>query len=205
MERDDVKKFLAMVQGTYSNFKPVDKTAAVNAWTIALEDFTFGQVQVAFKMYMMSDASGFAPSPGQIIQNIQTITRPAHLNEMEAWSLVSKALRHGSAAEEEFDKLPPIVQRAVGQPSNLRNWSVTDNVTVEGVIQSNFIKTYRAILAQEQQKEVLPKNLQSAIEKVNENREISVNPYIPIEENPRAEGVPMPEGFMDKLSVIMVN
>ena len=193
MTRENVQDLLAMIQGTYPNYKPVDKTATINAWLMALEEYDKNQVAAAFKMYMKSNASGFAPSPGQLIENIQTLTRPQELNEMEAWSLVSKALKNGNyGAEEEFAKLPPIVQKAVGQPSQLRAWAQTDIESIENVIQSNFIKTYRAELARAQQISKLPQGMQAAIGKVNENRGIEIRPYVAIEDKPVAHnGVPM--------------
>ena len=193
MTRENVQDLLAMIQGTYPNYKPMDKTATVNAWLMALEECDKNQVAVAFKMYMKSNSSGFAPSPGQLIENIQTLTRPQELNEMEAWSLVSRALKNGYyGAEEEFAKLPPIVQKAVGQPSQLRAWAQTDIESIENVIQSNFIKTYRAELARAQQISKLPHGMQQAIGKVNENRGIEVRPYVAIEDKPVAyNGVQM--------------
>ena len=67
MTREDVKNLLAMIQATYSNFNPMDKTAAVNAWHMALEDFDRNQLAMAFKAYVRTDTSGFAPTPGKLI------------------------------------------------------------------------------------------------------------------------------------------
>jgi hypothetical protein len=74
--------------------------------------------------------------------------------------LVSKALRNGYyGAEQEFEKLPPLVQRAVGQPSNLRQWATTDIDSIENVIQSNFLRTYRAVLNRDKDKQKLNASL----------------------------------------------
>lgn len=193
MTRENVQDLLAMIQGTYPNYNPMDKTATINAWLMALEEYDKNEVAAAFKMYMKSNSSGFAPAPGQLIENIQTLTKPQELNEMEAWSLVSKALKNGYyGAEEEFAKLPPIVQRAVGQPSQLRAWAQTDTESIENVVQSNFIKTYRAELTRAQQISKLPQGMQNVIGKVNDNRGIEIKPYVAIEDKPVAHnGVPM--------------
>lgn len=194
MTRENVQDLLAMIQGTYPNYKPADKTATINAWLMALEEYDKNQVAAAFKMYLKSNSSGFAPSPGQLIENIQILTRPQDLNEMEAWSLVSKALKNGYyGAEEEFAKLPPIVQKAVGQPSQLRAWA-TDEEYDESVVSSNFMRSYRSELARAQQISKLPQGMQAAIGKINENRGIEVKPYVAIEEKPvEYKGVQMPE------------
>lgn len=195
MTRENVQDLLAMIQGTYPNYKPMDKTATINAWLMALEEYDKNQVAAAFKMYMKSNSSGFAPSPGQLIENIHTLTRPQELNEMEAWSLVRKALKNGYyGAEEEFSKLPPIVKKSVGTPSQIRSWSQTDADSIDSVIQSNFIKTYRAELSRARQIAKLPRDMRTAIGKVNENRDIEVKPYVAIEEKEiEHNGVPMPD------------
>ena len=79
--------------------------------------------------------------------------------------LVSKALRNGYyGAEQEFEKLPPLVQKAVGAPSQLRNWSQTDSESVENVIQSNFMRTYRQELAKSREMRKIPQETRSALE-----------------------------------------
>lgn len=202
MTREDIQDFLAMVQGTYSNFNPKDKTAMTNAWAIALEDYDKNQVACAFKVYIQTDTSGFAPVPGQLIQNIQTITAPQRLNEMEAWSLVSKALRNsGYNSAEEFSKLPPLVQKAVGQPEQLRIWALDEDYN-ETVVSSNFIKCYRAELARANEISKMPIAAQHMIESVNRDRGISVKPYVAIDENTQHESVPMPEHLKERLKEI---
>ena len=72
------------------------------------------------------------------------------LNELEAWSLVRRALRNsGYHAKEEYEKLPPMVRRAVGSPDNLYCWSQMDIVSVENIVQFNFLQVYRAAVNQE--------------------------------------------------------
>lgn len=85
---------------------------------------------------------------------------------MEAWSLVSKALRNGTyGAVEEFSRLPPTVQEAVGNPDNLRNWATSDYKAIETVIQSNFIKTYRSVTSRAEEIKRVPAEIQKLIEK----------------------------------------
>lgn len=167
MTRKQVQDFLAMIDGTYPNFNPENTTVAVNAWTLALEDYEEQEVHMAFKMYMQSNTSGFAPVPGQIIENIHKLTDSQELNEMEAWSLVSKAIRNsGYNSVEEFAKLPPLVQKAVGLPDQLRTWALDENFS-EDVVSSNFIKCYRAELEKHRQLQKMPQNVRNLIERSN--------------------------------------
>ena len=173
MSREDVQDFLAMVQGTYPNFNPMDKTATINAWTIALEDFDKGQVAIAFKAYMQSDTSGFAPTPGKIISKIQGMTAPQYLTETEAWALVSQAIRNsGYNAVEEYVKLPPLVQKAVGLPSQLHTWAI-DEYYNEMTVSREFITAYRTIVQRQEELDKMPENIKALIAKVNESSEMA--------------------------------
>lgn len=170
MTEEDVRKLLAMTQAVYPNYNPPSREAAVNAWLMCLSEYDNNIVMAAFKAYMTTDTSGFAPSIGQLIGKIQTISQPQELDGMTAWGLVSKALRNGTyGAVEEFNKLPPLVKQAVGMPDNLKNWATSDYQTIETVIQSNFLRTYETVVKRANEINRMPDNIKSLIEKTNVN------------------------------------
>lgn len=170
MTRDETIKLLMVIQSAYPNFKPPDKTVAVDTWYTMLRDMDYNVVQMGLRAYITSDTSGFAPSIGQLINTIYLTQNPQELNEMEAWVLVSKALRNGYyGAVEEFDNLPPLVQKAVGTPDNLRNWSQTNTESVENVIQSNFMRSYRTVVKREEEIKKMPADVQALIENANKD------------------------------------
>jgi hypothetical protein len=174
MTRDEVKRIIQIMCTTYPNFHPANLSDTVDVWAMMLEDFTYQEISLALKAYILTDTSGFAPSVGALVQKVR---RTEDLNELEAWSLVSKALRNGTyGAEEEFAKLPPIVQKAVGGPSNLRQWAQTDADSVENVIQSNFVKTYRNVAKREQEALALPESMRAAIGTVADRVQIEQKP-----------------------------
>lgn len=153
MTRDETIKILMVVQAAYPNYKPQDKTVAVNVWTEMLADIPYEQVSTAVKAYIQSDKSGFAPSIGDIREKVHNIfAEEDELNETAAWSLVLKAIRRSTYySDEEFAKLPEVVQRAVSSPRQLREWATLEDVDGKTltVIQSNFQRTFRT----EQQRE----------------------------------------------------
>ena len=168
MTRTETIKLLMVIQSAYPNFKPPDKTVAVDAWYTMLKDMDYNVVQMGLRAYITSDTSGFAPSIGQLINTMYTIQNPQELNEMEAWALVSKALRNGYyGAVEEFNNLPPLVQKAVGSPDNLRNWAQTDSESIENVVQSNFMRSYRLVVNRENEIKKMPADVRTLIENVN--------------------------------------
>lgn len=154
----------------YPNYKPSNLSETVDVWNMMLDEYSYNQVSIALKAYVVSDTSGFAPSVGEIVAKIQLVSQPQELDGMAAWGLVSKALRNGTyGAVEEFNKLPPLVRRAVGMPDNLKNWATSDYQTIETVIQSNFLRTYETIVKRANEINRMPDNIKSLIEKTNAN------------------------------------
>lgn len=145
MTREETKQILMRIQTTYPNWKPQGELSMViDVWHEYFEEFSYKEILCAVKAYVMSDTSGFAPSVGQIVGKLQKMVQKEEATDLEAWAMVSKALRNGYyGAEEEFEKLPPLVQKAVGSPMNLRNWATSDNKSVETVIMSQFLSAYK--------------------------------------------------------------
>lgn len=170
MTREETVKIIRIICGSFPNFKPSDLSETVDIWNMMLDEYTYNQIAGALKSYILSDSTGFAPSIGQLIAKVKTIEEPAQLNEAEAWGLVSKAIRNGYyGAVEEFSKLPPLLQKAVGTPDNLRNWSQTNLESVETVIQSNFLRAYRVEAQRAAEISKMPSDIKTMIENTSQN------------------------------------
>lgn len=168
MNKVEAKKLLASISLAYPSYQIADIELASNLWADMLSDYTYSQANAGLRAYITSDTSGFAPSIGQLIGKIQAISTPQELDDMTAWGLVSKAIRNGTyGAVEEYNKLPPLVQKAVGMPDNLKNWATADYGTIETVIQSNFLRTYRTIVKRESEYDRMPSNIKTLIEDTN--------------------------------------
>lgn len=158
MTRDETVNIIRVMVDSYPNYKPNNLSETVDVWHTMLSDYDYNLVSVALKSYILSDTSGFAPAIGQIVAKMHAITHPQELNEMEAWSLVSKAIRNSIYnAADEHAKLPPIVQKAVGLPSQLMQWAIDDSYN-ESVVSSNFMRCYRIELAREKELSMLPED-----------------------------------------------
>ena len=169
MTEKEVRQLLAMTQAVYPNYNPPSREAAVNAWLMCLSEYDNNAVMAAFKAYMTTDTSGFAPSIGQLVDKLHTIQNPQELTELEAWSLVSKAIRNGLyGADEEFAKLPPLVQQAVGQPRCLTEWAML-GAEDKAVTQSNFMRSYRTVVCRAKELSKMPPEVRALIEKNNAN------------------------------------
>lgn len=162
MTRDETKELLMSIQAIYPNFKvrPEEMTLTINAWHLMLNEYPKEAVNAALQIYVKTNNGGFAPSVSQLIGAMYAPKNNNQLSEGEAWNLVKKAIQNGNyGSEEEFNALPPIVQRAVGSPNMIRQWSMSDTDEVNTVIASNFQRTYRAILSKQEFGEKVPEQL----------------------------------------------
>lgn len=211
MTRDETVKIIRIMCDCYPNYKPNNLSETVDVWNMMLEEYSYNQISMALKTYVYSDTSGFAPNIGQLLDKLHTIQSPQELNEMEAWSLVSKALRNGYyGAVEEFDKLPPLVQKAVGSPDNLRNWAQTNSESIENVVQSNFMRTYRIVVNRAKEYQKMPKDIQALIENTNRSsysaqigtknqQTIKLSLEDNKSQNKPIKGVPMPKEIKERI------
>ena len=212
MTRDETVNIIRVMVDSYPNYKPNNLSETVDVWHTMLSDYDYNLVSMALKSYILSDTSGFAPAIGQIVAKMHAITQPQELNEMEAWSLVSKAIRNSIYnAADEYAKLPPIVQKAVGLPSQLMQWAIDDSYN-ESVVSSNFMRCYRIELAREKELSMLPEDARQIAQngsgctyaaKIGEERERVIKLSHDIKQGDtkaleaKHDGVPMPEKYKD--------
>ncbi|MBR2408935.1 MAG: hypothetical protein IKB07_08265 [Lachnospiraceae bacterium] len=164
MTREETKKLIQVMCAAYPNYRPTNLTDTVDVWHLMLEEYDYKNIALALKAFISTDTGGFAPSVGQVLGCYHSLTAPEELNEMQAWGYVAKAIRNGIyAAEEEFAKLPPEVREAVGNSGNIREWATMDTGSIHSVVQSNFMRTYRAVLAKKNQMIRLPRDVKAMI------------------------------------------
>lgn len=171
MTRDETKELLMTINAVYPNFKvkPEQMTFTVNAWHKLLEAYPADTVNAAMQIYVRTDNSGFAPSVSQIIGAMKNVRHNEELTEAQAWAMVKKAIGDsGYHAQERFDELPPVIQRAVGNPSMLHQWGMTDSDEVNTVIMSNFQRAYRAELSRKEFYDSVPPELADVIRGISE-------------------------------------
>ena len=83
MTREDVIKMLMIVQASYPNYKPPDKTVTVNLWHEMLQEYDEESAMKGLKEFIKTDTSGFAPSIGQIVSKITLVRKRLEINQLE--------------------------------------------------------------------------------------------------------------------------
>lgn len=168
MKREETVQIIRIICDCFVNFKPNNLSETVDVWNMMLSEYTYQQISVALKSYILSDTSGFAPTIGKLVDMVHSVSKTQELNEMEAWALVSKAIRNsGYRYTEEFLKLPAIIQSAIGTPEQLHIWA-TDEEYNETVVMSNFQRSYRLVLMRKDESAKMPTEVRNLLSN-NEN------------------------------------
>lgn len=164
MEFSEANKLVAVMIAAYPNYKPVDINLTAGVFQTMLREYTYEQANAALAAFIATDTKGFAPSVGQLIGKIHALFGAAELGEMEAWQMVRQAISNGGyGAEEEFAKLPPIVQRALGSAGQIRAWALDCDYN-ESVAASNFMRAYRNAAEREREVARMPKQIRQLAE-----------------------------------------
>ena len=78
-----------------------------------------------------------------------------------------RAVQNGIyGSQKEFDALPPVVQKCVGSPGQLKEWAMLDEDVVASVVASNFQRSYRARAAQAKEFLALPADVRKAMQQL---------------------------------------
>lgn len=164
MTRHECLKLMSVLQAAYPHaYRGYTKEQAdttVDLWMMAFERDDYAEVDKAVRAFISSDPSNWPPPVGKVRQIMMARRPQTGRSDLEAWSLVRKALRNGNyGAEEEYKKLPADIQRAVGSADQLRAWAAAPEDETETVMQSNFLRSYRAVKEREATTETYGRDL----------------------------------------------
>ncbi len=171
MTKKEMAEIIAVMQSNYpDDFRGMSDKAMngkINLWFMQFRDDDYKEVLAAVMAHIATDTNRFMPPVGVIKAKLVEIRMPEEMTPLEAWGLVQKALRNGYyGAQEEFDKLPPVVQKLVGSPNQLREWALMDTETVSSVVASNFQRSYKVRAAKEREFMALPSAVQQTMTQI---------------------------------------
>lgn len=201
MTRDETIDLLSVLKAAYPNFyKDMTRRDAdhvISLWFEMFKDEPAPMVILAVKRHIATDTKGFPPHIGAIKDAIVKIQQPDEMTEIEAWNMVRSAIRSYSwDAKEQFDKLPPVLQRLVGSPSQLVEWGQMDADVVSSVVASNFQRSYKARAAQEREFLALPADVKDAMTQIADRMKMPELPGAPAEQD-RNEMIKRLEAYID--------
>lgn len=183
MTKGEMTKVLSILKKAYPFFykdiTPLEGEEISDLWYEMFKEDDVVLVIKAVKLFIKSDRKGFPPVIGVIKAKMEEIikaSRPKSISEFEAWQMVKDAARNSLYnSKKEFDKLPPIIQRVIGDHHTLKNWAETDRAQLETMVQSFFIKSYKSACEQENNYEKLAKYISVNSEIQNKVLEAPLN------------------------------
>lgn len=159
MTKEETGKIMMVLAMAYPKYyagqTKEERKQAVALWHSMLEEYPVDLVGQAVKAVIAT--SVFPPAIAEINTMIRTLRNSGmEMTELEAWSYVSKAIRSSAyRAKEAWAGLPKELQKYVS-PDMLRAWAMVEADDVETVLQSNFLRTYRAAKDRQKQYDALP-------------------------------------------------
>ena len=170
MTREEFGTLAMAMKAAYSqNGTFLTKDADLRIWYTMLGDLDYKLASQAVQKHIQT--SKFPPTIADIRAGAMDITTTGDISEMDAWSMVRRAIGDSAYhASERFEELPEVVKKAVGGPQNLREWSQMDSDTVGSVIQSNFLRTYRVVRNREREMAQMSPSLRKVIGMVTQKQ-----------------------------------
>lgn len=176
----------------YAGKDAPDPRKVMSLWAEMFRDDPVELVAAAVKVLIATDEKGFPPHIGAVKASMRKLVQPDEMTEMEAWRIVRQAIRGASmspssrrftvaygmdnrtSAQRHFEELPPILQRVVGTPEQLAAWEQVEDDKIETVIQSNFMRSYRARAQQEREFQALPQDVRAMIGQIGKREALEI-------------------------------
>jgi hypothetical protein len=175
LTKDETKNVLFVIRASYPEayrgLTENDLEILLATWNTLLADYSYSDVSLAVQHYLTNDTYGRAPKIGQIIDSLRKTSVKPELNANEAWGLVYKAICNSTYnSEQEFEKLPQTVQKAVGSANNLKEYASMNIEDVQVTIKAHFKSIYEVEVKRKQEYEKLPQATRTLIEQQEHKR-----------------------------------
>lgn len=179
MKKTEVVQLLSLIEAEYpQSFRGLSeeqRNLKIGLWEKEFENDESIVVYSAVRTLMRSGRE-FAPTSGQIREKMTEFLELDKLDEQQAWALVAKACSNGLYGyKTEFKKLPPEVQAAVGTAEQLKEWAAVDADTLQTVVASNFMRSYRTSLARAKELARIPVEVRTMISGISEKMRLTGN------------------------------
>lgn len=207
MTRDEAKTFVLMMRTAYPSWKldnATDIKNAVDFWCAVTADIPLELLQQALYVRARTNKSSFPPVPAELLEEITFLENPDAITAPEAWSkFVIPAIRNSTYnVGEEYQKLPPDIQKAVGGTEQLQAWARAKEEYIATTAKADFERAYHAVIAKRNKVSSLPKSVREALPRREDGTAEALQ--LPsseesYQERSGNETIPMPSGLMEDL------
>ena len=136
---------------------------ALNLWSVMFENDDPREVLIAVKDCIATLT--FTPKVADIKSRIAQNRLAGQLTEIEAWTMVCKAVDESNSkaeAQRQFDNLPRVIQKTIVNAEYLRALRVIPEEQFQTVTMSQFCRSYRIIIEREASYHALPDDIKQA-------------------------------------------
>lgn len=155
MTREETAAILKTLRLAYPNFygrmKIDDMRDTLALWsTMFAEDDP--RLVTAAVQDLIKTHSGFPPDIADVKNKLRDMIASVtgEPTDEDLWLILVEALKNGYyGADEEFEKLPPILKRWCGSASRIRDLSQTDTTVLDSVVHGQFLRQITAMRSQQ--------------------------------------------------------
>lgn len=210
MEREEFKILVKAMKAVYANPIFIPDQDAFIVWYELLKDIPYKLAEIAIQKHMLTEK--FPPTIADIRTKAMEITEIEEISDLAAWSMVYKAIcNSGYNSVQEYEKLPPIVQKAVGDPANLREWALMDEKMISSV-RARFIDSFKVVESRMKEDAKLPNRIKALIDGMRQEKAAAIESQRRPEIEDKADDPPeerthspMSEDVSDKLKNLYEN
>ena len=210
MEREEFKILVKAMKAVYANPTFIPDQDAFIVWYELLKDIPYKLAEIAIQKHMLTER--FPPTIADIRTKAMEITEIDEISDLTAWSMVYKAIcNSGYNSEKEYEKLPPIVQKAVGDSANLREWALMDEKMISSV-RARFIDSFKVVERRMKEDAKLPNHIKALIDGMRQEKAVEIESQRRPEIEDKADDPPdkrtpshMSEDVSDKLKNLYEN
>lgn len=169
MTRVETASMLSLLKAAYPTFYGKMSVSQLNGildlWSEMFEEDDITVCKLALKK-LIAEHSGFPPDIAAVKAKIKELIYAANgtPTDEELWGQLKIAISNGYYGYlEEYKALPPVLQRYVGDPKTLREWSQISESTLNTVIHGQFLKEINNIREREAYHNQLTPEMRSLI------------------------------------------
>jgi len=177
MNKQETIQVITLLAGNYNTIAEKDKTQKqlmINTWLECLGDLDYKLVLQAVKKTIIN--SPYPPTIHEVRKNaIEMINPTQNRTAIEAWNEAYGMICGGLyMTSEQFEEHTPEVKKFFGNVRQVKELAMTNIDVVNSVTKGQFLKQYDILVQREQERKMLPMEMQQLIgqlaEKMNVNQ-----------------------------------
>lgn len=175
MNKQETVQVITLLAGNYDSISKKDSTQKqlmINTWQECLGDLDYRLVLQAVKKTIIE--SSYPPTIHEIRKNAVEMMNPTQTRTaIEAWNEAYRMICGGLyMTQDQFETASPEVKKFFGDVRQVAELARTDIDTVNTVTKGQFLKQYDVLVQREQERKILPPQMQEFTKQLAEKMSI---------------------------------